>query len=163
MNISLFTYFNNLSTNHFISDIVIFLHQYTYIIIGVIIILSIIISSRKFFTFALLFLSIIFAWLFAENLKSIFHIPRPFVSLGITPLVYQNGFSFPSQHMSVFSAIAVSIFLINKRFAIILLVLAILVGVSRVILGVHYPIDIIGGFFVGSIVSLVLIYFFKKI
>ncbi len=163
MNITLFTYLNSLSTNHFISNAVVFLHEYTAIIIAIIIAVSIVFSKRKFFTLALLFLSIILAWLFADNLKSIFHIPRPFISLGITPLVYQSGFSFPSQHMAIFSAMAGSVFIINKRFAILLLLLALLVGLSRVILGVHYPADIIGGFFVGSIASLVLIYFFKKI
>jgi len=163
MNIILFTQIYNLSTNSFLGGIALFLHQFTYPILGLILILVLIFSRRKFFTFSFLFLSAVFSWFISETLKFLFHIPRPFVDLEITPLVYQSGFSFPSQHMAVFSALAISMFFINKKASIALLILAVMIGISRIIIGVHYPIDIIGGFCVGLITSFILNYFFKKI
>lgn len=163
MSNTLFFYIFNLSSSKIIANIAIILHDFTYPILGLIFMISIIIAQRKFFTLSLLVLSGAFSWFIAETLKFLFHIPRPFIDLGITPLVYQSGFAFPSQHMAVFSALAISIFLINKKFSVFLLFLAILIGISRVIIGVHYPIDILGGFCVGAIASFVITYFFKKI
>lgn len=163
MNNVIFTYLYSLSTNNFMGDMAVVLHQLTYPILGLIIIISLIIALRKLFAFSLLILSGSLSWFIAGILKFLFHTPRPFMELDITPLIYQSGFAFPSQHTAVFSAIAISMFLINKKFAIIILILAIIIGVSRIILGVHYPIDILGGLLVGIITSFVITYFFKKI
>lgn len=163
MNILIFYYLYNLSKNNFIGNLAIALHNFTYPTLALILILTLFVAKRKFFSSSLLVLSGLFAWFISEILKFSLHISRPFIDLGITPLVYQSGFAFPSQHMAVFSALAISMFIVDKKFAITLLILSIIIGISRVILGVHYPIDIIGGLFIGILVSFVLINIFKKI
>ncbi len=67
-------------------------------------------------------------------------------------------YSFFSAHASTSMAIAVyfSLMLRNhmKYFAIFLIIWALLIGYSRIYIGVHYPFDVLFGFTVGSIIGL---------
>ncbi len=164
MNNEIFYVMYSLSTIPWIVDLAIFLsYLFTYLLLPLLIIWAIFFSKRKMYNFSLLFLSGIFSWFVANILKSILRINRPFVDLGIIPLHSEMGFSFPSEHMAVFTAIAVAMFLINKKAGFIFLIIAILIGLSRVVIGVHYPLDILGGLFVGMLVGLLFIKLFKKI
>ena len=74
---------------------------------------------------------------------------RPFAELGIMPLVSHiadNG--FPSEHVLYAMTIAGVIFTVHKRWGIVLIVLASMVGIGRVLADVHNPIDIIGSVFI---------------
>jgi undecaprenyl-diphosphatase len=62
--------------------------------------------------------------------------------------------SFPSNFASVLFAIAVAVFINNKKKGAILLAIAALGGLSRVYVGVHYPLDIIGGAALGTVATL---------
>ncbi|RDI43136.1 phosphatase PAP2 family protein [Falsibacillus pallidus] len=89
-------------------------------------------------------------------LKSIFQRQRP----DIEPIIEEQGYSFPSGHSMgsfiFYGALAFIIFkLYEHRLAkaagvllVSLLVLAI--GISRIYLGVHYPSDIVGGYTAGA-------------
>ncbi|MBO5783036.1 MAG: phosphatase PAP2 family protein [Clostridia bacterium] len=72
---------------------------------------------------------------------------RPYETLDIEPLLKKkkSGQSFPSRH--TFSAFAVStaIFFLLPAVGIVCAVLSALLAVARVILGVHYPSDVIFG------------------
>jgi len=79
---------------------------------------------------------------------------RPFVALNLTPLVAHaadNG--FPSEHTLYAMTIAGAVFLIHKRWGSFLAVLALLVGVARVVALVHNPIDIIGSIVIAVLVT----------
>ncbi|MEJ0001915.1 MAG: phosphatase PAP2 family protein [bacterium] len=158
-----FNFIFSLSTNPVIAGAAVFLNKFTYVFLVLIIVWVISFATHKLFTILLLLVSSGSAWIIAHTLKLIFHVSRPFVELGITPLVYQSNYSFPSEHCAVFSALAVSMFFIHKRAGVALGILAVLVGLSRIILGVHYPIDVLGGFLVGSIVAILYVKLFKKI
>ena len=70
---------------------------------------------------------------------------RPFAELEILPLVphiADNG--FPSEHTLYAMVIAMIIFTVHKRWGIALIVLALMVGIGRVLADVHNPIDIVG-------------------
>jgi undecaprenyl-diphosphatase len=62
--------------------------------------------------------------------------------------------SFPSNLAAVLFAIAIPIFIKNKSWGTVLLVIATLASFGRVYMGIHYPFDILGGAAVGALGSL---------
>lgn len=104
--------------------------------------------------------SSILAWILAVFFKNLFHVPRPVLSLpDIYPLITKTTFSFPSEHAMFFSALAVSLYFYNKKIGYLFMFFALLIGVGRIASGVHFPLDILGGFLLGALVA----YLVKKI
>ncbi|HEY2493501.1 MAG TPA: phosphatase PAP2 family protein [Paenibacillus sp.] len=101
-------------------------------------------------------------------LKNIFKRIRP----DLHRLIEIEGFSFPSGHsMAAFSFYGILTYLMwrhtRPRVARIILLtcsasMILLIGVSRVYLGVHYPSDIIGGYLASSAWILICIISFKR-
>lgn len=90
-------------------------------------------------------------------LKNAFAVPRPFLA-GATPLFYHGGYnSFPSGHATFFAALFTAMFFYHKRRGWWFFAAAILIGASRVIAGIHYPIDIFVGYIIGFSISLLVI------
>lgn len=82
--------------------------------------------------------------------------PRPFVVGNFIPLIAHapdNG--FPSDHALLTGWIASVVFAYRKRVGLLLWGIAILVGVARVYVGVHHPIDIIGAFVICLVATVV--------
>ena len=77
--------------------------------------------------------------------------PRP-SDLGVPP---EAEPSFPSAHTANAFAFATTLSSYHRKFTIVLFAWAILVGFSRLYLGLHYFTDIIGGAILGIVVSLV--------
>jgi undecaprenyl-diphosphatase len=70
--------------------------------------------------------------------------PRPFVTGGFIPLIphaADNG--FPSDHVLLVAAVAGVMSFFNRRWAIILWVIAGLVAISRIYVGVHHSLDVV--------------------
>jgi undecaprenyl-diphosphatase len=109
---------------------------------------------KKWREITLVFLSGIFAWIVSETIKTIAHTPRPFeYLLDLKPIFLHGGMdSFPSGHATFFSALAVALYMSHKRVGYLFMVFALLIGLSRIIAGVHFPIDILFGFILGPIV-----------
>ena len=59
--------------------------------------------------------------------------------------------SFPSDHATAAFALAVAIFLYHRRAGWLMLAMAATVSVSRVLVGVHYPSDVLAGALLGSL------------
>jgi undecaprenyl-diphosphatase len=154
----------SLSSNIYLREFSLFLsYPFTYIVIISLFLWALFISKKKMFNFSFLFLSVISSWLISNIIKYFIAIERPFRVFDITPLYNEMGFSFPSQHSAVFATIATCIFFLNKKWGIFFIIVAILVGLSRIVIGVHYPMDILGGFLVGLLVGLFFIKIFKRI
>lgn len=97
------------------------------------------------------------AFLTAAAIKHFFPTLRPFVTNGreIDVLFRPTDGSFPSEHTVIAFALAVTIFLHDRRVGWFFLISAFVVGVARVLANVHYPIDIVGGAFLGTIIAVI--------
>ena len=96
----------------------------------------------------------------AQLLKPFFERVRPsHISIeGLNLLVSKGGkWSMPSNHASNMFSLAVILSYFYDRFKILLFLLAIMIAISRVYVGVHYPGDVIAGALVGYSISWIVI------
>lgn len=98
-----------------------------------------IVLRALFATLIGLVLSQIIGWLWP--------MPRPFmIDLGHTWLAHAANYSFPSDHAVIFACIGFTfLFLDERKLAYLILLMGIAVAWARVYLGVHFPLDILGG------------------
>ena len=91
----------------------------------------------------------------AEVLKKFIGEPRPFVTLpNVKLLVAENPYlSFPSLHAALYSTLAVCVFHYRKKFGIFLMISALVIAMSRLVVGVHFPVDILAGISLGILVA----------
>lgn len=102
----------------------------------------------------MVFFSGILAWILAYVLKFLFHVLRPFDAFPqVHSLISESGYSFPSGHATFFMALAVSIFFYHKKAGCWFMFFALLIGLARIMAGVHFPVDILGGFILGGVVA----------
>lgn len=127
------------------------------VIIIMIVIVALFLYFKKYKEAALLTIYMLCVWLLNETLKDLIARPRMDISLH---LVKATGFSMPSGHSMNFMAfILLSLYFLwvysrnkNKNIVltIIILTYAILVGLSRIYLHVHYFSDVITGWSIGA-------------
>ncbi len=87
---------------------------------------------------------------------------RPFEVLDTDLLFYRpTDPSFPSNAVVVAFVLATAIFLADKKIGLVALILSVFYGFSRIFVGVHFPLDVIGGAGVG-VISVVIIKLFDK-
>lgn len=113
------------------------------------------IAERKAFILFLISLPVLI--LLIKFIHLFYFEPRPYITNGTLPLVNYTkaDASFPSRHASIAFIMALPYFYYKSRWATVLIFPAVWVGISRVYVGVHYPLDILGGIIV-SMVSLVI-------
>ncbi|CAA7600976.1 Phosphatidic acid phosphatase type 2/haloperoxidase [Acididesulfobacillus acetoxydans] len=100
--------------------------------------------------------ALLLGWFFCDEvLKTLVARPRPFLHwtnvriLADKPLQY----SFPSGHTTTSFAPATVLFRKSKGIGVAALILAALIGFSRIYVGVHYPSDVAGGVVLGSLIG----------
>ena len=121
--------------------------------------------KNKFKEIFLVFSSSIIAWVIATILKAIISTPRPFIVFeNIKPLFLHGGLdSFPSGHAMFFGALAMSLYFVHKRIGTFYIIIALIVGLARIIAGIHFPVDIFFGYIFGIIIAIIFNLIFKKI
>lgn len=89
-----------------------------------------------------------------EIIKPIVERPRPFVQEEIALLINApGGWSFPSGHTASSFATAFAVFLKDKRIGVPALIVAALIGFSRLYFCVHFPGDVFVGMLEGILVA----------
>lgn len=102
--------------------------------------------------------SLIGGWLINKLLKALYTRERPDLW---DSLVVPDGYSFPSGNAMISAALFGLIALLlfrsgkagNRAWAAIVLLILLLIGVSRLYLGVHYASDILGGLLAGAVIA----------
>ncbi|MBA9026441.1 undecaprenyl-diphosphatase [Peribacillus huizhouensis] len=80
--------------------------------------------------------------------------PRPFVTHPVNLLVKHTAdASFPSDHTTGAFALALAVLFVHRRIGIGMLLFAFLTAFSRIYVGHHYPLDILGSFIVSLVIS----------
>ena len=91
-------------------------------------------------------LTIIIAKIIRKKINS----KRPFEKMDIISLIkHKGGGAMPSNHATSSMVLAISFMYILPKYSILYIILAILTGISRIMAGLHYPIDILTGFLLG--------------
>ncbi len=89
--------------------------------------------------------------------------PRPFDVMQVRQLIPESGSSFPSGHASFFFALSTVVFLYNRKLGWLFFTASALMGVARVYVGVHWPLDILSGIVVGIVTAALVNWICKKV
>lgn len=139
--------------------IVFFADTFPYIVI-LLAVIYLFFYKKDWKDFFIIFISSSLAWFVAYILKIFFHTLRPFEMFPtVVSLFSETGYAFPSGHATFFMALAFAIFFSHKKAGYIFILFAFLIGTARIIAGVHFPIDILGGYILGFSIA----FFLKKV
>lgn len=88
-------------------------------------------------------------YLTARLIPYLYNRRRPFAEYSLDTLVKQrDDHSFPSTHSGSSMIIALAVLNINFKLGILMIFLAVLTALSRIMVGVHYPSDILGAWLI---------------
>ena len=112
-------------------------------------------AYRRWSVFALTVIAVALADWSAMGLKALVDRPRPPLRYAEpkTLVPVPHDASFPSGHAATSFAAATMLAFAFPRLAPFLYVLAAAVAFSRVYVGVHYPLDVIGGALLGALIA----------
>ncbi|MFB4213452.1 undecaprenyl-diphosphatase [Shouchella sp. JSM 1781072] len=157
MDYTIFRKINNLSgESEFLDTLMVWSSEYVTIILALAVVVFMILGFKSrtslrtaLFTVISIGLSMGIGYL----IKGLTYRPRPFLEHDVNLIIAHNtASSFPSNHTLAAFTIALSIFLFHKKVGTVLLVLATFIGFSRIFLGHHYPLDVLGGFVIALLV-----------
>ncbi|MCK5286111.1 MAG: phosphatase PAP2 family protein [Candidatus Pacebacteria bacterium] len=165
MNEKIFYYLNNFALqNELFDTLVIFIADWLiwWMFFGIIVLfLYKQITINQFLK--IIFCSVII-WGISWVTKQLYFSPRPFLELSNVKLLFEHGFnnSMPSGHTVLATSLAMTTYLYNKKAGVAFLLCSVLVGLSRIVVGIHWPLDILIGLLLGVTGILILNKFLNK-
>jgi undecaprenyl-diphosphatase len=126
-------------------------HGYVWLALG----LALALAWRRLLPFILVVLADAAADGIASGLKAIAHEQRPRLPHPLTAVPHSH--SFPSGHAATSFACATVLTALVPKAAPGLYVLALAIAYSRLYVGVHWPLDVVGGALVGVATALLLL------
>jgi undecaprenyl-diphosphatase len=162
--LSVFNLINGFAYKHpFLDNIMIIFSKYVpYLFMGIIVVIYLFGIYKKDINIRYAAISILLFTginiFFAFIIGLIYFRPRPFISHKVKLLfTHIPDASFPSDHATGTMSIALGANRIHKKFGKVLIIISIIVGISRVYVGHHYPTDVLGGFVLVYITNLLYI------
>ena len=149
INIQVFRAINNLGKDYaFMNPFFIFIAEYTLALLIIALLFYWFTRSKtnRLMAIAAL-LSVVLAEVIGKLISMLHFNYQPFVVLSdVNQLIDKDvGNSFPSDHTIIFFAVCFTFFFFKSRFKYFWVGLALLVGLSRMWVGVHYPADVLTG------------------
>jgi len=85
-----------------------------------------------------------------ELIRFLWERPRPFIESNINLLLeHPATSSFPSGHAAFYFAFSTLVYFYNKKLGVLFLIATLILSLSRVYVGVHWPLDILAGAVIG--------------
>ncbi|OGZ32695.1 MAG: hypothetical protein A2V69_03720 [Candidatus Portnoybacteria bacterium RBG_13_40_8] len=172
LDVFLFQRINGLANNSKFLDFVgIFFADYFQYFLGIILLALLFWPKKDIIKNRVMVISAVFSvvlsrLIFTEIIRFFYHRARPYVILETAKKLIaesQNYASFPSGHAAFFFALAMGVFLHNKKLGIWYFIAAILMGLARIFVGVHWPSDILAGAVIGILSAVIINMILKKI
>jgi undecaprenyl-diphosphatase len=156
---TIFLFLNGLTGKYFFLDSLFFFLASATPFLVIIFLVFFFIKDRKkngLFVVKSLFAGFFSKYVVVEPLRHFFPRIRPFQILEEVNLIlpYKESFSMPSGYASFLFATSVIIYFHNKKAGVVMLVVSFISVLSRVVSGVHYPLDIVAGALVGLVVAI---------
>ncbi|HET7630334.1 MAG TPA: phosphatase PAP2 family protein [Candidatus Saccharimonadales bacterium] len=170
MNLQLFEAINGLAgRNQWLDNLMVFCSEYLIYVIGLIfaVCLGYLLYKKQWRTAVWLLSTLVISFVILKVVGSFIIENRPFIDHRVMQLVpHDIDNSFPSDHATAALAMAVGLSLFTRWRALAagVIVLALLVGLSRVFVGVHYPGDVLAGWLIaiaGGLIAYFVARFFK--
>lgn len=155
MNYDLFKDINNLAGNGFVDELMKLSAKYLIFVVFAILAVVCVLRLRQRLIWPVVstVVALVVAFVAGRIESAVHSESRPFQTHHVHQLIaHANGQSFPSDHATAAFAVALAcaVFL-SLRIGVLLFVLALLIGFARVYDGIHYPLDIAGGFLAGLV------------
>jgi undecaprenyl-diphosphatase len=130
----------------------IFCADYLGYVLIFILILFLLKDYKKYWQFVLkaLVAAVLSRFVITELIRFFWEKPRPFIENNVNLLIgHEASSSFPSGHAAFYFALSTVVYFYNKKLGILFLISSVLISLSRVFVGVHWPSDILAGAIVG--------------
>ena len=144
--------------------IIVFFAKYLgYILLAVFLVLFLK-NRNPNFIFIPLISAVLSRFVFTEIIRFFYFRPRPFVENGFNPLIeHAPTASFPSGHAAFFFALSAGVYSFNKKAGYWFFGASVVISMARVLAGIHYLTDILGGLAVGVLSFWLVRFAYKKL
>jgi len=133
-----------------------FAYYFEYILVAVLLFLLIFRFKKDVKMVLIAFVcAVVSRFVITSSIRHFWFRPRPFLTEKVNLLVNYDGkeASFPSGHASFFFALSTVLFLYNRKLGILFYLFTILITLSRIFIGIHWPSDVLAGALIGIFIG----------